>query len=476
MFRHFAFRALLVLAALSVFCPRSIAQQEPVNRQDRWKFYSPSTQVSNDPRRVPVPPTPQGPDGTLVLRGGRIFDGTGAAAREGSLVILRNKITKIVPAGSSDWPADAHVVDVTGKTVMPGLIDLHTHITYAEPTDSEELATSMSNATLRGVEHLRYYIESGITSVRDVASAGEVPFRLKDWVRANRIPGPRVFAAGQLITSTGGHGDEGGLNDDPVTGSIRVASGPDGWREAVRVQFKRGADLIKIASHFSPEEVAAAVNEAHALGLKVTCDCETFYIKWAVDAGVDMIEHPLPRTDETIREMVEKGTQSDPTLIPYILIFNLAGGYYDTTSRRFTFSKDANFALVKKMKDAGITLGIGTDLVTDWYQFLPRPYIEEMKQFVKLGYTVPQVLGIATKTNATMLDMGDKLGTLEPGKLADVTVVDGQPDVNLDDLAKVSLVIRDGYIEVQDGRVYVPRHVPVKMPDGTVKPSGAWPR
>ena len=128
------------------------------------------------------------------------------------------------------------------------------------------------------------------------------------------------------------------------------------------------------------------------------------------------------------------------------------------------------------MKDAGITLGIGTDLVTDWYQFLPGPYIEEMKQFVKLGYTVPQVLEIATKTNATMLDMGDKLGTLEPGKLADVTVVDGQPDVDLDDLAKVSLVIRDGYIEVQDGRVYVPRHVPVKMPDGTVKPPGAWPR
>lgn len=475
MSRHFVFIVSIVLAALSVLCPRSSAQQEPVNRQDRWKFYSPSTQVTNDPRRVPVGPTPQGSDGTLVLRGGRIFDGTGAAAREGSLVILRNRITKIVPAGSTDWPADAHVIDVTGKTVIPGLIDLHTHITYAEPTDSAELANSMSNATLRGVEHLRYYIESGITSVRDVASAGEVPFRLKDWVRANRIPGPRVFAAGQLITSTDGHGDEGALDDDPITGSIRTALGPDGWREAVRVQFKRGADLIKIASHFSPEEVAAAVNEAHALGLKVTCDCETFYIKWAVDAGVDMIEHPLPRTDETIHEMVEKGTQSDPTLIPYILIFNMAGGYYDTTSRRFTFSKDANFALVKKMKDAGITLGIGTDLVTDWYQFLPGPYIEEMKQFVKLGYTVPQVLGIATKTNAEMLDMGDKLGTLEPGKLADVTVVDGQPDVNLDDLTKVSLVIRDGYIEVQDGRVYVPRHVPVKMPDEHVKP-GAWPR
>src|SRR5208282_4651768 len=151
-----------------------------------------------------------------------------------------------------------------------------------------------------------------------------------------------------------------------AAGSIKIASGPDGWRDAVREEFAAGADLIKIASHFSPAEVSAAVQEAHALGLKVTCDCETFYIRWAVEAGVDMIEHPLPRTDDTIRLMAEKGTQSDPTLIPYIIIFNQSGGYYETTSRRFTFSKDANFELVKKLKKAGITLGIGTDLVSDW--------------------------------------------------------------------------------------------------------------
>jgi len=468
-----AAKIVIVLVALSGLPMRAAAQEEPVSRQERWRFYSPSTQLSNDPRRVPVPPVPQGPDGTLVLKGGRIFDGTGAPAREGTLVIERNKIVKVLPPGATGWPADAHVIDVGGKTVMPGLIDLHTHITYAEPKDTDALAKSMSDATLRGVEHLRYYIESGITSIRDVASAGEVPFRLKDWVSANRVAGPRVFAAGQLITATDGHGDEGGLDDDPIHGAIRTALGPDGWREAVRVQFQRGADVIKIASHFTRAEVSAAVSEAHALGLKVTCDCETFYIRWAVEAGVDMIEHPLPRTDETIQLMAKNGTQSDPTLVPYIIIFNQAGGYYETTSRRFTFSKDANFELVKKMKQAEITLGIGTDLVSDWYQFLPGPYVMEMKQFVKLGYSVPQVLVIATKTNAEMLDMGDKLGTLEAGKLADVTVIDGRPDVNLDDLAKVNLVIRDGYIQVQDGRLFVPRHLAVPMPEEGAKTGAA---
>lgn len=456
--------ALASTVGLLLLCPFARAQSEQTSRQERWRFLSPSTQVSDDPRRVPVPPGPRGPAGTLVLRGGRIFDGTGAPAREGTLVIERNKILKILPASSTDWPADAQVIDVHGETVMPGLIDLHTHLTYSAPQDSEEVANSPSDETLRGSERLRYYIESGITSVRDVASNGEVPFRLQAWVSQNRIVGPRVFAAGQFITGIGGHADEGGLDNDPIHGAVREASGPDGWRDAVRTQFRRGADVIKIGSHFSVAEVTAAVQEAHDLGLKVTCDCETFYIRRAVEAGVDMIEHPLPRTDETIRLMAEKGTEADPTLTPYMLIFNLEGGYYYSTSRRFTFSEEANFELVRKMKQAGIKLGIGTDLVTDWFRYLPGPYINEMKQFVKLGYTVPQVLAIATKTNAEMLDMGDKLGTLEAGKLADVTVIDGKPDVDLDDVAKVDLVIRDGYVQVKHGQIFVPRHVPVPMP------------
>ena len=113
------------------------------------------------------------------------------------------------------------------------------------------------------------------------------------------------------------------------------------------------------------------------------------------------------------------------------------------------------------MKDAGITIGIGTDLVGDRYRYMPWPYLWEMQSFLQVGYTVPEVLGIATRVNAEMLDMGDKLGTLEVGKLADVLVVDGNPDQRLEDLAKVNLVIRDGRVQVQGGQVVYPRHQPL---------------
>ncbi|MGE0552608.1 MAG: amidohydrolase family protein [Gemmatimonadales bacterium] len=329
---------------------------------------------------------------------------------------------------------------------------------------SETRAWNTADGALRGMERLRYSLESGITSIRDVASQGDTPFILKDWVNQGRIVGPRIYAAGSLITGLGGHGAEVELMQSRPLPAIRQASGPDDWREAVRENFRRGADLIKIASHFSEDEVRAAVEEAHELGLKVTADAETFYIERAVQAGVDMIEHPLPRSEATIRQMVARGTEADPTIVPYQLIFDLSGGYYGSTSRRFTFSQEANLAMLRRMKEAGVKLGIGTDLVVDWFRYLPWPYLEEMRHFVSAGYTVPEVLVIATKVNAEMLDMGDRLGTLEPGKLADLIVVDGRPDERIEDLENVTLVIRDGRVQLEDGRVVYPRHVPVPPP------------
>ncbi len=447
---------LLVLLLVLFFSADSRTQEKA---QDRRKFLDPKTQVSDDPRRVVVKAGPRGPEGTLVLRGGRIFDGTGAPAREGTLVIERNKIAKILAANSSDWSRDAKVIDVSGKTILPGLIDLHTHLTYPLNEENFGVAMNDADATLRGVEKLRYFIESGITSVRDVGSKGDVPFRLKAWVAENRIPGPRVFPAGAFITGEGGHSTENTPDElIAVMGATRLASGPDDWRQAVREQFHKGADVIKLGSHFSPEEVKAAVTEAHELGLKVTVDAETFYIQRAVEAGADTIEHPLPRSEETIQLMAKKGVAADPTLIPYQIIFEEWGGYFGSTSRRFTFSRDANLEMLKRLRRAGIKCGIGTDLILHWYRYMPGPYIRELKNFVEAGWSIPEALVAATKTNAEILDMDDRLGTLQAGKVADVLVVNGRPDENLDDLGKVDLVIRDGFPVVERGRVAIPRH------------------
>jgi imidazolonepropionase-like amidohydrolase len=432
--------------------------------QDRRRFLDPTTPVSDDPRRVPIKPGPRGPEGTLVLRAGRIFDGTGAPAREGSLVIERNKIAKILPAGSTEWPKDAQIIDVTGKTVLPGLIDLHTHLTYPLSEADFGVAMDEADATLRATEKLRYFLESGITSVRDVGSQGDITFRLKAWVSENRIPGPRVFPAGAFITGEGGHSTESTPDEIiRMMGATRIASGPDDWRQAVREQFHKGADVIKLGSHFSAEEIRAAVQEAHELGLKVTVDAETFYIQRAVEAGADTIEHPLPRSEETIQLMAKKNVAADPTLIPYQIIFEEWSGYFGSTSRRFTFSNAANLEMLKRLRKAGIKCGVGTDLILHWYRYMPGPYIRELKNFVDAGWTVPEALIAATKTNAEILDMDDRLGTLQPGELADVLVVNGRPDENLDDLAKVELVIRDGYQVVQGGRATLPRHTVAPM-------------
>ena len=454
---------LTTLLLLDVARPHAVRAQD--RAQDRRRWLSPTQEVSDDPRRVPAPRGPKGPDGSIVLRGGRVFDGTGAASRPATVVIVRNRISRLLDPASTEWPRDARVIDVTGKFVMPGLIDLHTHLTYSDPPTSTTEDGTDADETLRAAQRLRFFIESGVTSVRDVASVGDVPFRLKAWVARNALPGPRVFAAGQRITAPGGHGAEGGNFAETGPRPIIQATGADQWRGAVRDFFKRGADVIKITSHFSRDEVKDAVDEAHALRLNATCDCETFYIHWAVEAGVDMIEHPLPRTDETIRLMTERHTEADPTVCIYTILFNqLGGGYYGSTSRRFEFNDSLHLDVMRRMKRAGIKMGVGTDLVMDWYRYIPWPFINELKYFTAVGYTPAEVLVAATKTNAELLDMDDRLGTLQAGKLADVLVVSGRPDERLDDLANVDLVIRDGYVVVEGGRVSIPKQVPRAAP------------
>ena len=171
------------------------------------------------------------------------------------------------------------------------------------------------------------------------------------------------------------------------------------------------------------------------------------------------IEHPLPRTDETIRLMAEQGVADVPTVVSYVYLFDQnQGGYFGSTSRRFTFGHDSNMEMVRKLHQAGVKLGVGTDLIYDSFHYMPESYIWEMKYLVEAGLTTIEALVAGTRSNAEILDMDDRLGTLEPGKLADVLVVNGEPDRNLDDLHNTDVVISDGHVVVENGKIVVPPH------------------
>ena len=436
----------------------------PIN--DRGQWLPSSVPTSDDVLRIPVPADYNAPKGSFVLVGGRLFDGTGAAARPATIVVQGKRITAILKPGERDWPADAVVHDITGKTVMPGLIDLHTHLTYVEKFDAgfQDAINSGADSAMRAVSRMGIFLQSGVTSVRDVASAGDVPFVLKRWQASGRIAGPRIFAAGQLITATGGHGDGLGTAPENPLGTVRLASGPDQWREAVRLQFRQGADLIKLASEYSQAEIDAAVDEAHALGLPVTVDAETRYIDMAIKAGVDSIEHPLPRSDAAIALMAKRKIASVPTLVPYRIIQRSSGGYFGSTSRRFELNETTIVEMMRKMKKAGIKMGVGTDLVTDWIDYMPGAYIDELRAFVEVGFTPREALVAATRTSAEILRMADRLGTIEPGKLADIIVVDGNPDEDLNALERVTTAFVNGRLMLKDGRVHPPVHEERPMP------------
>lgn len=453
-------RALAVLLGLAAGVP-AVAQVQPL--LDRREWLAPGAPTTDDPRRTPASAMPKGPPGVTVLRGGRVFDAVRAEAYPATVVLQHNRIQAVLPPDRSDWPAEARVIDVTGKTVMPGLIDLHVHLTYPNPETPIDEQASEGAGVLRGMTNLRYFLESGFTSVRDMGGVYNSTYLLSEWMQADKAPGPRIFATGHIITGTGGHAADRPISATHSPAFTREADGPDDWRKAVRETFKQGASVIKVASLFSRDEIKAAVEEAHSLGLRVACDCETIYTQWAVEAGVDDIEHPLPRTDETIRQMARRGTVSVPTLQVYQNVFDGRGSYAGAASRRFSMDSQQNFDLFKKMKAAGIKMGIGTDTIGRANEQTPNNYIAELKWFVKGGYSPAEALTAATRTNAEILDMADKLGTLRPGMLADVIVVDGKPDIELDDLRKVSLVIRDGYVVVDQGRVFIPRHEPAPL-------------
>jgi imidazolonepropionase-like amidohydrolase len=431
--------------------------------------------TTDDTRRVPLPPHDYSEDEIVALRGGTLIAGTGESPVEDALLVLQGD--RILYAGASgDFrfprPAD-RTIDTTGLYVLPGLIDLHVHFTSQRGDDAGRYRDSDAAAAIRGTLLLGQLLDAGITTVRDTGTRSDVAFKLKEAVERRFITGPRILWSGQRIVSRAGHGDEivavgsGRPKSMAVGDRERMATGPWDWRLGVREQIRRHADWIKLTSPYTREELTAAIDEAHMHGIPVAVDSYGKYSRWAAEAGIDSIEHPLALDEETVDIMAKNGVGLVPTLTTFHNLITEgypsvgipAGGFYYTMARRFPIDHERHLEIVKTARDAGVRIGVGTDIPIQAERRYPGSYYTELGLLADAGLSNEEVLAAATQDGAEILRMGDKLGTLEAGKLADVLVVGANPLERIDALQDVRMVVADGRVvrnRLDDGKPAAP--------------------
>ncbi len=423
-----------------------------------------SYDTSDDLRRVPIPPVDRSHLPALVISGATLLDGNGGAAVNDSVLVIRgDRIMAAGPAASTPVPHDVgRRIDGRGLWIMPGLIDLHIHLTSQRGTNIGAYPDSDAAAAIRATQTAASMVDAGITAVRDPGTIGDVTLRLKEAVARGLVPGPRIFWVGSMIAMTSGHGDEatstatGRWKPDLPSTRTYTADGPWEWRKAVREQIRRHADWIKVTAPFTKEEISAAIDEAHREGLRVAIDSFGEYTDWAIEAGVDSVEHTLNVLPDQVALMARHKTAWDPTLIAFSTLLKhgyptagiVPGGFYYTFSRRFPVDIPEDLRKVGEAYRAGVRIGVGTDIPFENDVYYPNAYFEELALLHQAGLPVKAVLAAATRVGADILGMGDKLGTIEPGKIADVIVLAKNPEDDLANLRELRYVVAGGKVLV----------------------------
>ena len=395
---------------------------------------------------------------TVVVRAGHLLDVKSGKTLNNQVIVIQGG--KIVSVGeAAQTPAGAEVIDLPNATVLPGLIDAHTHLTFTTNFGYSRLGTSIPREALNGARNARVTLEAGFTTVRNVGADGYTDVALRDAINAGDVPGPRMLVSGPPLSITGGHGDNNLLPFEYHASGDGVADGVDGVRHMVRQNIKYGADLIKVmasggvlsrgdnpqASQYTQEEMRAIVEEAHRLGRKVAAHAHGAQaILWASRVGVDSIEHGSYIDDAGIAEMKKNGTYLVPTL--YL------GDWFLENAEKIGTPPDliakarevipAARKNVQRAFAAGVKVGFGTDAAV----YPHGLNAHEFAVYVKLGMTPLAAIQTATVNDADLLGWSDKVGTLEPGKFADLIAVDGDPLADVTTLERVKFVMKGGEV------------------------------
>lgn len=420
-------------------------------------------------RANPATSTPDGtvlPGTTWLIHAGTLIDvQSGAVRRQVSIAVRDGKVTAVTDGYARPRNGET-VLDLRQYTVMPGLMDVHTHLTSLNSPQSytEPFFLDPADYALRATLHARRTLLAGFTTVRDLGDRHGVSISLRDAIAKGWVVGPRIYTSSKSIATTGGHGDPtNGLNHE-LTGSPGpdegVINSPEEARQAVRQRYKEGADLIKITAtggvlslagsgqnpQFVAEEIEAVVATARDYGFAVAVHAHgTEGMKRAVEAGVDSIEHGTYMTDEIMQLMKQRGTYYVPTISAgkWVAARAAEEGYFPDVVRPKAAAigplMSETFARAHR---AGVKIAFGTDSGVS-------PHGENAREFVYMveaGMTPLAAIQAATVEAAKLLRVQDRLGSLEPGKIADIIAVRGDPLQRIDVMLDVPFVMKDGRV------------------------------